>query len=169
MALKRCVLLLTLAFLLICSCAHVLYAQSEDSDHEQFTNATLRDRYGFHTLALSVDLSSPTPTTGTGVPFAISGFYRFNGDGTLTGHDWVSAADPTNPIVERKYTGVYQVDSDGTGTLQLSFPTNPSFKPVGKFTIVDSGRAIEIVFVVPGNMNTFELRKQSCAHEGDRG
>lgn len=147
--------------LLICLSVQSIYAQTNSSSTATFTNGILNDRYGFHTLALSVDLSSGNPSTGTGVPFAISGFYQFHGNGTLTGHDWVSSANPAQPIIERRYTGWYHVNADGTGTLQLFFP-NSTFKPVGKFTIVDGGRGVEIVFLVPGNMNTFELHKQSA-------
>jgi hypothetical protein len=56
------------------------------------------------------------------------------------------------------YTGTYQVNPDGTGTLQLDISSN--FKPVGNFVIVEGGREIEIIFAVPGNLNTFTLRKQ---------
>jgi hypothetical protein len=37
-----------------------------------FSNATLNDRYGFHVIAFRGS-----------VPFAVSGFYRFNGKFTL--------------------------------------------------------------------------------------
>ena len=113
-----------------------------------------------------MDVSSPTAnnTVGAGTAFAVSGYYWFKGDGTLTGHDFVSTGDPSAPIIERNYTGTYTVNSDGTGTLQLIFPGS-DFSPVGKFTIVESGRAIEIVFIVPGNLNTFQLVKQTT--DGD--
>jgi hypothetical protein len=35
------------------------------------------------------------------------------------------------------------------------------FQPVGNFTIVDGGKAVEIILAVPGNMNAFTLYKQS--------
>jgi hypothetical protein len=54
--------------------------------------------------------------------------------------------------------GSRDVNSDGTGTLTLDM--SPTFQPVGNFIIVDNGRAIEIIFAVPGNLNTFTLRKQ---------
>lgn len=117
-----------------------------------FTNQTLNDKYGFHVLALSLD---PTNTFGASNPFAVSGYYEFHGDGTLRGGDTVSR---NGVIIPRQYTGTYQVNADGTGTLQLNL--NPSFQPVGNFIIVDGGRAIEIIFAVPGNLNTFTLRKQ---------
>jgi hypothetical protein len=55
------------------------------------------------------------------------------------------------------------VNSDGTGT--LTFDISSTFQPVGNFIIVDNGRAIEIIFAVPGNLNSFTLRKQ---HGSDR-
>jgi hypothetical protein len=124
--------------------SRLLHAQVTNT----FTNATLNDRYGFHVVALH----------SNGQPFAISGYYQFNGDGTLSGKDTVSAGSP-DVIVHRSYTGTYQVNSDGTGTLQLNM--SPSFQPIGEFTIVYGGKAIEIVFAVPGNMNAFTLRKQN--------
>ena len=135
--------------LLVLSC--FLAGAQERND---FTNATLNDRYGFHVLALSLDQSDPT--TGKTVPFAISGYYKFNGDGTMSGKDTVS--NPSG-IIHRSYAGAYKVNSDGTGSLVLDI--SPSFQPKGRFTIVDNGAAIEIVFAVNGNLNAFELRQQS--------
>ena len=119
-----------------------------------FNNSTLNDRYGFHVLALSLNL--PDVTTGKSIPFAISGYYQFNGDGTLNGKDTVSTR---GVIIERAYNGTYHVNPDGTGTLELQI--SPAFHPVGHFTIVDSGKAVEIIFAVPGNLNAFTLREQS--------
>ena len=93
--------------------------------------------------------------TGGSNPFAVSGYYEFHGDGTLNGADTVSR---NGIIIPRTYTGTYQVNSDGTGTLTLDM--SPTFQPVGNFIIVDNGRAIEIIFAVPGNLNTFTQRKQ---------
>lgn len=123
-----------------------------------FTNQTLNDKYGFHVLALSLD---PTNTLGGSNPFAVSGYYEFHGDGTMRGADTVSRNGVIKP---RQYTGRYQVNTDGTGTLQLDI--SPSFQPVGNFIIVDGGRAIEIIFAVPGNLNTFTLRKQHDIEQG---
>jgi hypothetical protein len=64
-------------------------------------------------------------------------------------------------IKPRTYTGTYQVNSDGTGTLTLDMSS--TFQPVGNFIVVDGGRAIEI-FAVAGNLNTFTLHKQ---HDSD--
>src|SRR5258708_2843433 len=100
-----------------------------------FTNATLNDRYGFHVIALH----------SNGQPFAIAGYYQFKGDGTLSGKDTVSDGSP-DQIVPRTYTGTYQVNSDGTGTLQLNM--SPSFQPVGNFVIVEGGEEVEIIFAV---------------------
>jgi len=122
----------------------------------KFGNHTLNDKYGFHSLALSLD---PSNTLGASDPFAVSGYYDFHGDGTMNGADTVSR---DGNIIPRTYTGTYQVNSDGTGTLTLD--VSPTFQPVGNFIIVDNGRAIEIIFAVPGNLNTFTLRKQ---HESE--
>ena len=124
--------------------SHLSHAQATST----FTNATLNDRYGFHVIALR----------SNGQPFAISGYYQFNGTGTLSGKDTVSNGSP-DQISQRAYTGTYQVNADGTGTLQLN--QSPSFQPIGNFTIVDGGKAVEIIFAVPGNMNAFTLRKQN--------
>jgi hypothetical protein len=118
-----------------------------------FNNATLNDRYGFHTLALS--LAQNNPTTGPSVPFAISGYYHFHGDGTLNGKDVLSAQ---GQITERAYNGRYHVNPDGTGSLVLNI--EPTFHPEGRFVITQDGEEIEIIFAVPGNLNTFTLRKQ---------
>lgn len=125
-----------------------------------FSNHTLNDKYGFHVLALTLD---PSDTLGASNPFAVSGYYEFHGDGTLNGADTVSR---NGIIVPRTYTGTYQVNSDGTGTLTLDI--SPTFQPVGNFIIVDSGRAIEIIFAVPGNLNTFALHKQHDLDDHDR-
>jgi hypothetical protein len=119
-----------------------------------FTDETLHDRYAFHVLALSLAL--PNVTTGASVPFAVAGYYSFNGNGTLTGKDTVSTQ---GQIIERSYTGTYHVNGDGTGWLKLNI--SPSFKPLGRFTIVNNGIDIEIIFAVPGNLNTFTLHQQS--------
>lgn len=137
---------------LLCSivCSSLGEAQARNS----FTNATLNDRYGFHVLALRLNL--PDMTTGASIPFAISGYYEFNGDGTLSGKDTVSTQ---GQIIERTYRGSYHVNSNGTGTLTLSI--SPSFHPVGHFTIVNNGKEVEIIFAVQGNLNAFTLREQS--------
>lgn len=113
-----------------------------------FSNATLNDRYGFHTLAFR-----------GAVPFAISGFYRFDGNGGLTGRDVVSDTEAPPVVVHREYRGTYEVRPNGTGILTLDIA--PEFQPQGHFTIVDGGKAIEIVFAVEGNANAFTLRKQN--------
>lgn len=133
-----------LAVCLALAFSHVSKAQTTNT----FNNSTLNDRYGFHVIALH----------SNGQPFAVGGYYQFNGNGTLSGKDTVSEGSP-DVIAQRAYTGTYQVNADGTGTLQLNM--SPSFQPVGNFTIVESGKAVEIVFAVPGNMNAFTLRKQN--------
>jgi hypothetical protein len=119
---------------------------------DEFSEETLNDRYGFHVIAFS--------TVGTqAIPFAISGYYRFHGDGKLTGQDVVSATGPGAEVIHREYEGTYEVNADGTGTLVLEIA--PSFRPRGFFTIVKGGEAVEIVFAVEGNANAFTLRKQN--------
>jgi hypothetical protein len=131
-----------------------LALSAEAQVRNDFTNATLNDRYGFHVLALTLNL--PDVTTGKSIPFAVSGYYQFNGDGTLTGKDTVSTQ---GSIIERSYTGTYHVKSDGTGTLRLDISS--SFHPVGHFTIVANGKAVEIIFAVSQNLNAFTLHQQS--------
>ena len=134
--------------------SHLTAGESSSGDtgvRNDFSNASLNDRYGFHTLAFSGD-----------VPFAISGFYRFNGNGRLTGRDVVSAAgadESAHGVAEREYEGRYEVRANGTGTLTLDLA--PDFQPTGHFVIVDDGAAIEIIFAVEGNANAFTLRKQN--------
>jgi hypothetical protein len=147
---KRAVLTVIWTVLLLLGSASRAEAQARNG----FTDATLNDRYGFHVLALSLGL--PDVTTGASIPFAVSGYYQFNGDGTLSGKDTVSRQ---GSIVERSYTGTYHVSSDGTGTLKLDI--SPTFHPVGHFTIVDNGKAVEIIFAVFQNLNTFTLHQQS--------
>jgi hypothetical protein len=120
-----------------------------------YRNAHLNDRYGFHVLALRLD--SATPTTGASTPFAISGYYQFNGDGTLIGRDTLVM---NLMVTERQYEGTYQVNPDGTGTLKLNM--SPTFQPEGRFVITKGGEQIEIIYVVPGNLNlnAFTLYKQ---------
>ena len=144
------VILLAVCVVMVLAAGSTFRARA-DAD-EAFNNHTLNDKYGFHVLALSLD---PSNTLGASNPFAVSGYYEFHGDGTLNGADTVSR---NGIIIKRKYTGTYQVNSDGTGTLTLD--VSPTFQPVGNFIIVDNGRAIEIIFAVPGNLNTFTLRKQ---------
>jgi hypothetical protein len=132
-------------------------AQGNGSDNA-FSNRTLNDKYGFHVMALSLD---PSNTIGASNPFAVSGYYEFHGDGTLNGADTVSR---NGVIVPRQYTGTYQVNADGTGTLQLNISS--TFQPIGNFIIVGNGREIEIIFAVPGNLNTFTLHKQHDLKNG---
>lgn len=143
--LSACVLLL----------ATGLALRAKSQSYSGFNNDTLHDKYGFHVLALNLDLPDSNFTTGASFPFAVSGYYDFHGDGTLNGSDTVSTH---GNIIPRQYTGTYQVNPDGTGTLQLNI--SPVFKPVGNFTIVENGREIEIIFAVPQNLNAFTLRKQ---------
>jgi hypothetical protein len=139
-----CVTLLSLAWSSI----------AEGQARNGFNNASLNDRYGFHVLALSLGL--PDVTLGPSNPFAVSGYYEFNGDGTLSGKDTVSRA---GSIIKRTYTGTYRVNANGTGSLKLDI--SPSFQPVGDFIITDNGKSIEIIFAVPGNLNAFTLHEQS--------
>jgi hypothetical protein len=146
---KRVVLLVACVAMVLFACLTFRARADED---RTFTEHTLNDKYGFHVLALTLD---PSDTLGGSNPFAVSGYYEFHGDGTLNGVDTVSR---NGAIIPRQYTGTYKVNSDGTGTLTLDI--SATFKPVGNFIIVDDGRAIEIIFAVPGNLNTFTLRKQ---------
>lgn len=125
-----------------------LGAQTSSGVRNDFSNATLNDRYGFHTIAWRGR-----------VPFAVSGFYRFDGRGNMRGQDVVS--DTQNPpvVAQREYEGTYEVRPNGTGTLTLDIA--PDFQPRGHFIIVEGGDAIEIVFAVEGNANAFTLRKQN--------
>lgn len=147
---KRIALLSACVLLLAAGLA--LRAKSQSG----FNNGTLHDTYGFHVLALHLEPTDPTASTGLTHPFAISGYYNFHGDGTLHGQDTV--VDSDGSITPRSYDGTYTVNPDGTGTLQLNL--SPVFQPVGNFTIVENGREIEIIFAVHQNLNTFTLRKQ---------
>ena len=118
-----------------------------------YRNAHLNDRYGFHTLALRLDLSNPT--TGASAPFAISGYYQFNGDGTLIGKDTLIQ---NLMVTDREYEGTYRVNPDGTGTLKLNM--SPTFQPEGRFIITQGGEQIEIIFAVNQNLNTFTMYRQ---------
>jgi hypothetical protein len=129
----------------------------EHSRHCDFTDVTLHDRYGFHTFAVTLNPSDIR--LGASVPFAVSGYYHFHGDGTLDGKDTVSSGLGGTPaIVHRQYNGTYHVDSDGTGWLILDI--SPTFQPRGEFVITQCGEQIEIIFAVTGNLNTFTLSKQ---------
>ena len=123
----------------------------------EFSNATLNDRYGFHTFA--VTLNETDTTLGASLPFAISGYYHFHGDGTLDGKDTVSTGLSGTPaIVPRQYKGTYHVNTDGTGWLILDI--SPDFQPKGDFVITHDGEQLEIIFAVTGNLNAFTLWKQ---------
>jgi hypothetical protein len=143
----------------LCGAPQPLRAQEamEHPRHCDFTDATLNDRYGFHTFAVTLN---PSDTRlGESVPFAISGYYHFHGDGTLDGKDTGSASVGGTPeIVHRQYNGTYHVNSDGTGSLILDI--SPTFQPKGEFVITQCGEQIEILFAVTGNLNTFTLAKQ---------
>ena len=147
---KRITVIAICATLLSLASSSVAEAQARNG----FTNASLNDRYGFHVLALSLGL--PDVTLGPSNPFAVSGYYEFNGDGTLSGKDTVSR---NGTIIKRSYTGTYQVNPNGTGSLRLDI--SPSFRPLGDFIITDNGKSIEIIFAVPGNLNAFTLHEQS--------
>jgi hypothetical protein len=133
------VLLLVACVVMVLVAGLTFHARANDD--KTFNNHTLNDKYGFHVLALSLD---PSNTLGASNPFAVSGYYEFHGDGTLNGADTVSR---NGSIIPRRYTGTYQVNSDGTGTLTLEIST--TFQPVGNFVIVDNGRAIEIILPCP--------------------
>lgn len=138
-----------LGVLVVLGLATLLAVRTRAQVTNTFSNATLNDRYGFHVIALH----------SNGQPFAIAGYYKFNGDGTMAGSDTVSEGSP-DVVHPRNYTGTYQVNTDGTGTLQLNI--NPSFQPTANFVIVEKGEAVELIFAVPGNMNAFTLHKQNA-------
>lgn len=135
-------------------------AQEQDNElanqvrlRRAYRNAHLNDRYGFHTMALRLDPANPT--AGASTPFAISGYYQFNGDGTLIGRDTVIM---NLMVTERAYEGTYRVNPDGTGTLKLNM--SPTFQPEGRFIITQGGEQIEIIFAVNQNLNTFTMYRQ---------
>jgi len=136
---------------------------NEGSKHKEttvscdFKEPTLNDKYGFHSLATMLN---PNDTSfGASHAFAVAGYYNFHGDGTLDGKDTLSTVLSGTPqIVHREYTGTYHVEDDGTGWLVLN--VSPSFQPKGEFVITKCGKQIEIIFAVPGNLNTFTLSKQ---------
>jgi hypothetical protein len=162
----RRVISLMACITLLCVCCLAWLARAQDTPasgplsdakhaKRKFSDATLDDRYAFHTLALRVDQDNPT--TGPSIPFAISGYYFFHGDGTLDGKDTVSMQ---GQILERAYNGTYHVNPDGTGTLTLNM--SPDFQPEGRFVIAKGGDLIEIIFAVPRNLNAFTLHKQNA-------
>jgi hypothetical protein len=120
-----------------------------------YRNSHLNDRYGFHVMPLRLDPAAPT--AGASTPFAISGYYQFNGDGTLIGRDTVVM---NLTATNREYDGTYQVNPDGTGTLKLNLC--PACQLEGRFVITQGGEQIEIIYVVPGNLNlnAFTLYRQ---------
>jgi hypothetical protein len=135
-------------------------AQDNESANQRglrpaYRNSDLSDRYGFHVMPLRLDAANPT--TGASTPFAISGYYQFNGDGTLIGRDTVVM---NLMATRREYDGTYQVNPDGTGTLNLNLC--PTCQLEGRFVITKGGEQIEIIYVVPGNLNlnAFTLYKQ---------
>jgi hypothetical protein len=150
----------------LCGAAQAVRAQEarEEYRHCSFTDATLNDRYGFHTFA--VFLNPSDTRLGASLPFTISGYYHFHGDGTLDGKDTVSSGNVPNgtppQVFQREYSGTYHVDKDGTGWLILN--QSSTFQPKGEFVITRCGEQIEIIFAVSGDLNAFTLSKQ---HAGE--
>jgi hypothetical protein len=69
------------------------HVRAQRNDNTTFSNTTVNDKYGFHSLALML---GPKAKFGGSFPFAVSGYYEFHGDGTLNGVDTVSTADQNN-------------------------------------------------------------------------
>jgi hypothetical protein len=63
--------------------------QAQPANH--FTNATLNDRYGYSVIALHSD----------GHPFAVSGYYQFNGNETRSGKTSSALPSPTHSASAR--------------------------------------------------------------------
>lgn len=125
---------------------------------ETCNTQSLKGPYGY-AISGSAFLPPGNRTAKEVADAAFGGRVVFDGDGHLSGADWVSLNGNTSP---RDYTGTYAIDSDCSGHAAIA-GTPATFN----FTLVDNGRQIKLIETDPGFVISGTLRKakQDCTLE----
>jgi len=117
----------------------------------------LSGSYGFTATAQYTGASNSSPV-------AIVGVITFDGSGNLTGSETFVQPDPSpnaTAVQSQKvpFAGTYTVNADGTGTLMIQIPGNPTI-PVA-LVVTDGGSSLMFVQTGAGNsLLTGTARKQ---------
>ncbi len=141
------------AFLLLTFC-RPLVAQNMADTHS-FSTASLNGSYAFHSLAWFVDTTVKPPQSA---PFAFSGFWNFDGKGNLTATDTLNDPTGSGVVPNRRYSGTYTVNRDGTGAIEVSLGGGITVPYT--LAIAANGNLIEVVTERPNIVSTFTLEKQ---------
>jgi len=107
------------------------------------TNATLQGSYGF-TVTGTRPPSQGAITVETVVGVAMT---NFDGNGNLTQTDNIHGSVSGYATPDRNGTGTYSINSDCTGTMQLSSPGSPTLTL--RIVVVDNGNEVRTAVVNP--------------------
>ncbi|MDQ3668379.1 MAG: hypothetical protein M3410_17750 [Acidobacteriota bacterium] len=125
------------------------------------SNATLSGsyRYTFSGAGFPGGPNGGASTNAAARPFAAVGIITFDGDGTHSGADTISAAGG-NFIQPRQYNGSYSVNSDCRGSFCLQ--TGPSGECFGPADIVVAPDGSEMLFIntIPHTVVLGQFKKQ---------
>ncbi len=121
-----------------------------------FSAASIKGSYGISYVVALPNASGPTQFfSGTGV-------YQADGAGHLTGAE---TTNTNGEVCSGDLNGTYTVNSNGTGTVSVTFtPTTPGCS-AGSFqqslVIMESGRIVRVADTIPTEVTIFEeWRKQ---------
>lgn len=117
---------------------------------------TLNGSYGTNITGTFVIPSAPGSTNPpTIVPLASVGLLTFNGAGNVSGNDTNSFG---GDVTRYSVTGVYTVNRDCTGTLNINLPNG--FVITNDIVIVEEGKQINLIQTNPGTIVTGVLKRQ---------
>jgi hypothetical protein len=120
-----------------------------------FSNATLQGGYAFHNLAWGINNNGKGSVAA---PFAFTGIWTFDGNGSVSATDTLNDPTGSGVITNRKYTGTYSVNADGTGTISMTIA--PGITVGYTLNIASNGNLVEVITTRPGIVSTFTLEKQ---------
>lgn len=119
-----------------------------------FNNLSIRGTYGFN---FSGSVNTDTPIVGYGVMTA-------DGVGGVTGRDCIQSAS-TGGFICRDFVGLYTVNTDGTGSVQMDFTDASDDNPLPRaarfnFVVVDGARQIRSIQMDSGIAVSAEFHRQ---------
>lgn len=119
----------------------ILVPSTSAAGRQAFTDKTVSGIWGFSASGTIVPPALPSPT-----PAAAVGIIEFDGNGGCTFTDQINIGGTAIPSTGFRTSAfcAYGVNSDGTGTISVSFPSDPAPTPLA-FVIVDNAKEIQFI------------------------
>ncbi len=119
----------------------ILVPSTSATGRQAFTDKTINGTWGFSASGTIVPPALPSST-----PAAAVGIIEFDGHGGCTFVDQINIGGTSIPSTGFRTSAFcsYGVNSDGTGTISVSFPSDPAPTPL-TFVIIDNAKEIQFI------------------------